>query len=467
MKVKHLFYALLAMVTFVACDKEVEPTPQPDPKPEPIIPLIEITDVVISDTTAAISFTATNTTDVKGIAVKAGESVEVEAVLSNGIAAEGDTINIEGLEYSTEYDFYVAVRSKDGNTALSEKVTKKTGEANALSITDVIINDTTATISLTATNATEVKGIAVKAGESVEADTVLSNGIAAEGDTINIEGLEYSTEYDFYVAALFENGETTLSEKFTRSTDYEPMPAGDYTEVRHVFGYSYDGFLIFYEEFADDGGYVSLWINSEGIQYIIPEGEYSIDNGAIMDQSTANNEALVEANLKVTHLGDQYMFELFVTTVSGKIYSSRWIGRFSRGDFYFTLNPGDELPKVTDNNNTSITKAYGYYHDTYMEVYFEFDGGYEVAFKLATNEPCKVIPEGEYKLNDTLLNTSSANAGPYKFAFEEATVIVEYIGNDYSISIDAKDDANNTYKTNWIGQMTYTGLDISILNPNS
>ena len=151
MRVKHLFYALLAMVTFVACDKEVEPTPQPDPKPEPIIPLIEITDVVINDTTAAISFAATNTTEVKGIAVKAGENVEVEAVLSNGIAAEGDTINIEGLEYITEYDFYVA--------------------------------------------------------------------------------------------AMFENGETALSEKFTCSTDYEPMPAGDYTEVRTAYGYTYDGFF--------------------------------------------------------------------------------------------------------------------------------------------------------------------------------------------------------------------------------
>ena len=216
MRVKHLFYALLAMVTFVACDKEVEPTPQPDPKPEPIIPLIEITDVVINDTTAAISFAATNSTEVKGIAVKAGESVEADTVLSNGNAAEGDTINIEGLEYSTEYDFYVAVRSEDGNTALSEKVTKKTGDANALSITDVIINDTTATIILTATNATEVKGIAVKAGENVEVEAVLSNGIAAEGDTINIEGLEYITEYDFYVAERSEDGNTALREKVTK-----------------------------------------------------------------------------------------------------------------------------------------------------------------------------------------------------------------------------------------------------------
>jgi hypothetical protein len=467
MRVKHLFYALLAMVTFVACDKEVEPTPQPDPKPEPIIPLIEITDVVINDTTAAISFAATNTTEVKGIAVKAGESVEADTVLSNGIAAEGDTINIEGLEYSTEYDFYVAVRSEDGNTALSEKVTKKTGDANALSITDVIINDTTATIILTATNATEVKGIAVKAGENVEVEAVLSNGIAAEGDTINIEGLEYITEYDFYVAAMFENGETALSEKFTRSTDYEPMPAGDYTEVRTAYGYTYDGFFILYKEFADGGEYVTLWINSEGIQYIIPEGEYSIDNGALMGNSTANNEALVEANLKVTHLGDQYMFELYATTESGKIYSSRWIGRLWRGNLSSILNPGDELPKVTDNNLTTINMAYGYYHDTFMEVFFQFEGGYEVAFKLATNEPYKVIPEGEYKLNDTLLDTSYVGAGPYKFAFEEATIIVEYIGNDYSISIDVKDEANNTIKTNWIGQMEYTGLDICILNPNS
>jgi hypothetical protein len=375
MRVKHLFYALLAMVTFVACDKEVEPTPQPDPKPEPIIPLIEITDVVINDTTAAISFAATNATEVKGIAVKAGESVEVEAVLSNGIAAEGDTINIEGLEYITEYDFYVA--------------------------------------------------------------------------------------------AMFENGETALSEKFTRSTDYEPMPAGDYTEVRTAYGYTYDGFFILYKEFADGGEYVTLWINSEGIQYIIPEGEYSIDNGALMGNSTANNEALVEANLKVTHLGDQYMFELYAKTESGKIYSSRWIGRLAGSSFSNTRNPGDELPKVTDNNLTTINRAYGYYHDTYMEVYFDFEGGYVVSFKLATNEQCKVIPEGEYKLNDNLLDTSTVIAGPYRYAFEEATVIVEYSGNEYSISIDAKDEANNTYKTDWIGQMEHTGLDICILNPNS
>ncbi len=466
MKVKHLFYALLAMVTFVACDKEVEPTPQPDPKPEPIIPLIEITDVVINDTTAAISFAATNATEVKGIAVKAGESVEAEAVLSNGIAAEGDTIDIESLEYSTEYDFYVAVRSEDGNTALSEKVTKKTGEANALSITDVIINDTTATISFAATNATEVKGIAVKAGESVEVEAVLSNGIAAEGDTIIIEGLEYITEYDFYVAAMFENGETALSEKFTCSTDYEPMPAGDYTKVTYAYGYSYDGYISLYQVF-DGGGNVSLKMGFEGIQYIIPEGEYSIDNGALMGDSTANNEALEEANLMVTHLGDQYMFELYATTVSGKIYSSRWIGRLAEGGLLHTLNPGDELPKVTDNNLTTINRAYGYYHDTFMEVFFDFEGGYVVSFILATNEQCKVIPEGEYKLNDNLLDTSAVIAGPYRYAFEEATVIVGYSGNEYSISIDAKDDANNTYKTDWIGQMEHTGLDICILNPNS
>jgi hypothetical protein len=375
MRVKHLFYALLAMVTFVACDKEVEPTPQPDPKPEPIIPLIEITDVVINDTTAAISFAATN--------------------------------------------------------------------------------------------ATEVKGIAVKAGESVEAEAVLSNGIAAEGDTIIIEGLEYITEYDFYVAAMFENGETALSEKFTCSTDYEPMPAGDYTKVTYAYGYSYDGYISLYQVFDDGGGDVSLKMGFEGIQYIIPEGEYSIDNGALMGNSTANNEALVEANLMVTHLGDQYMFELYATTESGKIYSSRWIGRLAGSSFSNTRNPGDELPKVTDNNLTTINRAYGYYHDTYMEVYFDFEGGYVVSFKLATNEPCKVIPEGEYKLNDTLLDTSYVGAGPYKFAFEEATIIVEYIGNDYSISIDVKDEANNTIKTNWIGQMEYTGLDICILNPNS
>ena len=467
MRVKYLFYALLAMVTFVACDKEVEPTPQPDPKPEPIIPLIEITDVVINDTTAAISFAATNSTEVKGIAVKAGESVEADTVLSNGNAAEGDTINIEGLEYSTEYDFYVAVRSEDGNTALSEKVTKKTGDANALSITDVIINDTTATIILTATNATEVKGIAVKAGENVEVEAVLSNGIAAEGDTINIEGLEYITEYDFYVAAMFENGETALSEKFTCSTDYEPMPAGDYTKVIYAYGYSYDGYISLYLAFDDGGGEVSLNMGFEGIQHIIPEGEYSIDNGALMGNSTANNETLVEANLKVTHLGDQYMFELYATTESGKIYSSRWIGRLSGGSFYNTLNPEDELPKVTDNNLTTINRAYGYYHDTFMEVFFQFEGGYEVAFKLATNEPYKVIPEGEYKLNDTLLDTSTVTAGPYRYAFEEATLIVGYSGNEYSISIDAKDEANNTFKTNWIGQMEYTGMDICILNPNS
>jgi hypothetical protein len=65
------------------------------------------------------------------------------------------------------------------------------------------------------------------------------------------------------------------------------------------------------------------------------------------------------------------------------------------------------------------------------------------------------------------LDTSYVGAGPYKFAFEEATIIVEYIGNDYSISIDVKDEANNTIKTNWIGQMEHTGLDICILNPNS
>ena len=375
MKVKYLFYTLLAMVAFVACDKEVEPTPQPDPKPEPIIPSIEITDVVINDTTATISFAATN--------------------------------------------------------------------------------------------ATEVKGIAVKAGESVEAEAVLSNGIAAEGDTIIIEGLEYITEYDFYVAAMFENGETALSEKFTCSTDYEPMPAGDYTKVINAYGYSYDGYISLYQVFADGGGDVSLKMGFEGIQYIIPEGEYSIDNGALMGNSTANNEALVEANLMVTHLGDQYMFELYAKTESGKIYSSRWIGRLSGSSFSNTRNPGDELPKVTDNNLTTINRAYGYYNNTFMEVFFDFEGGYVVSFLLATNEQCKVIPEGEYKLNDNLLDTSTVIAGPYRYAFEEATVIVEYSGNEYRISIDAKDVANNTYKTDWIGQMEHTGLDICILNPNS
>ena len=371
MRIKHLFYVMLAMLTFVACDKEMKPTPQPEPKPEPVIPSIEITDVVINNTTATICFTATS--------------------------------------------------------------------------------------------ATEVKGVAVKSGQSVEIDTVLSNGIAAEGDTITIEGLEYITEYDFYVATTFENGDTALSEKFTCSTDYEPMPPGDYTEIHYAYGYVYDGSSCLMLKFYQDGTVVSeltIDINFDEITYIIPEGEYIFGSGDSTINSensyareNSNKASLDDIVLKVEHLEDKYLFELYAESEHGKIYSTRWIGRLDVDNIHDVRNPGDDIPSLTDNEFSGMTYAWAYVYNDHISIILDCENGATIILGLNETMTGDVLPEGEFNTNnDTMTTTSTSIVGPVRYNVTEAAISIQHTGDDnYIIEGTAKDEGNNVYNVKWDG----------------
>lgn len=364
---------MLAMLTFVACDKEMKPTPQPEPKPEPVIPSIEITDVVINNTTATICFTATS--------------------------------------------------------------------------------------------ATEVKGVAVKSGQSVEIDTVLSNGIAAEGDTITIEGLEYITEYDFYVATTFENGDTALSEKFTCSTDYEPMPSGDYTEICHAYGYVNDGSSYLMLNFSQDGTLfpqLTITINFDEITYIIPEGEYifgsgdSTINSEYSDARESSNTDISYLNdivLKVEHLEDKYLFEIYAESEDGKIYSTRWIGRLAVRNFYDVRNPGDDIPSLTDNEFSGMTYAWAYVYNDYISIILDCEIGTSIILRLNETMTGDVLPEGEFNTNNGTMTTNSTSIlGPVRYNVTEAAISIQHTGDDnYIIEGTAKDEGNNVYNIKWDG----------------
>ncbi len=319
---------------------------------------------------------------------------------------------------------------------------------------------------------------------------VVENGTRFTEESIVVEyTMPWNDSKCIWVVAISKDGTQTmeLEEIFVGE---EPVTEPELSTVVGVYGYYGKTFATHFDIYFQVEGeeFVEVRFNVRGIEgsRVIPEGTYLYgDDG---DEVTNGQSGFIyindigryvkdfkKASLEVKHIGNEYQF---VATAEGyedgEVFAYEWTGQIERGDKYPFYNPGEETPE----SETGMRFALDYgvivnFWETDYDVYFCFSDGTELRRLLISvdtdDDTNGLLPEGRYDLDaETIIQDRvcvMSFGGDHIADIVKATLVVEYVGNEYRMVLDAEDSEGCVYKVDWTGRADTSQSVFPIYHP--
>ncbi len=319
---------------------------------------------------------------------------------------------------------------------------------------------------------------------------VVENGTKFTEESIVVEyTMPWNDTKCIWVVAISKDGTQTmeLEEIFVGE---EPVTEPELSTVVGVYGYYGHWIETHFDIYFQVEGkeFVEVRFNVRGIDgsRVIPEGTYLY--GKDGDEETTVYSGFVyindigryvkdfkKASLEVKHIGNEYQF---VATAEGyedgEVFACEWTGQIERDDQYPFYNPGEETPE----SETGMRFALDYgvivnFWETYYDVYFCFSDGTELRRLLISvdtdDDTNGLLPEGRYDLDaETIIQDRvcvMSFGGDHIADIVKATLVVEYVGNEYRMVLDAEDSEGCVYKVDWTGRADTSQSVFPIYHP--
>jgi hypothetical protein len=286
---------LLAAAMLVGCSDEPTPPVQNDEQAE-----VSAEVVSISDTTLEFSVTSTSATEVRYIFAESSEGAPTkESILSEGTAVEANatvSLKFEKLAPKTKYTLHVAAQNALGSVYTYQEAETEESTKATLKLEVSDITENSANLTITSSNATEVKYHVV--GEDVERpsnDEISANGEAVEPNTevkVTLSDLEAGTRYNIYALAL---GNNSRAESLFSFSTLAPEPLLE-ASLGEDIGYDYATINVTAENVAE-------------LKYVcIKAGSRDVT----ADQVLKNGTDIESGEVKIEGLDEQTAYEVYV-----------------------------------------------------------------------------------------------------------------------------------------------------------
>ena len=296
-----IFVAFVAMLATAACND-----PEPD-RPINDRPLchVWVETKAITDTTLEFTIISEQADEVRYIFRESSESAptaenilaegtEVEA--NPGEANEGVVVKFEELKPFTKYTLHVAAKNESDTVWASEEAQTEESTNAHLSFEVTNITENSAELTITSTNASEVKYLVVAEADGMPSnDDIAANGESVEPNTevkVTLSDLVARTRYNVRGLATGENSRAEALFSFVTLT---PAPALTASLTEDI-GYDYAVFNVSAENVAE-------------LKYVcIKAGSRDVT----ADQVLKNGSAIAPGDVKIEGLDEETAYEVYV-----------------------------------------------------------------------------------------------------------------------------------------------------------
>ena len=296
-----IFVAFVAMLATAACND-----PEPD-RPINDRPLchVWVETKAITDTTLEFTIISEQADEVRSIFRESSESAptaenilaegtEVEA--NPGEANEGVVVKFEELKPFTKYTLHVAAKNESDTVWASEEAQTEESTNAHLSFEVTNITENSAELTITSTNASEVKYLVVAEADGMPSnDDIAANGESVEPNTevkVTLSDLVARTRYNVRGLATGENSRAEALFSFVTLT---PAPALTASLTEDI-GYDYAVFNVSAENVAE-------------LKYVcIKAGSRDVT----ADQVLKNGSAIAPGDVKIEGLDEETAYEVYV-----------------------------------------------------------------------------------------------------------------------------------------------------------
>ena len=296
-----MFVALVAMFATTACND-----PEPD-RPINDRPLchVWVETKAITDTTLEFTIISEQADEVRYIFRESSESAptadsilaegtEVEA--NPGEANEGVVVKFEELKPFTKYTLHVAAKNESDTVWASEEAQTEESTNAHLSFEITNITENSAELTITSTNASEVKYLVVAEADGMPSnDDIAANGESVEPNTevkVTLSDLVARTRYNVRGLATGENSRAEALFSFVTLTPAPVLTAS----LSEDIGYDYAVFNVSAENVAE-------------LKYVcIKAGSRDVT----ADQVLKNGSAIAPGDVKIEGLDEETAYEVYV-----------------------------------------------------------------------------------------------------------------------------------------------------------
>ena len=298
-----LFVALVAMFTAAACNNDTPP--QDRPIGDRPLCHVWVETEAISDTSLEFKITSEQADEVRYIFCQSSENAptaetilaegtEVEA--NPGAANEGVVVKFEQLAPSTKYTIHVAAKNVTDTVSASQEAETEASVNAQLGFEVTNITETSAELTITSSNATEVKYLVVAEADGMPShDDIAANGESVEPNAevkVTLTDLVAGTPYNIRGFATGENSRAEALFSFTTLIP-EPVLSASITED---ISYDYAVFSVAAEN-VDELKYVCIKAGSRDVT---------------AEQVLKNGIAIAPGDVKIEGLAEQTAYEVYV-----------------------------------------------------------------------------------------------------------------------------------------------------------
>jgi hypothetical protein len=363
---------LLAAAMLVGCSDEPTPPVQNDEQAE-----VSAEVVSISDTTLEFSVTSTSATELRYIFAESSEGAPTkESILSEGTAVEANatvSLMFDKLAPKTKYTLHVAAQNALGSVYTYQEAETEESTKATLKLEVSDITESSANLTITSSNATEVKYLVV--GEGVERpsnDEISANGEEVEPNTevkVTLTDLEAGTRYNIYALAL---GNNSRAESLFSFSTLAPEPQLE-ASLGEDIGYDYATINVTAENVAE-------------LKYVcIKAGSRDVT----ADQVLKNGTDIESGEVKIEGLDEQTAYEVYVAAkgINEDVIMAEVITfTTTKNTIVYTLH------------ESTIASAYKYSETNYYLTFIDEVNGYTLYADFYVEDGAEYLTSGEYQL---------------------------------------------------------------------
>ena len=392
-----LFVALVAMFTAAACNNDTPP--QDRPIGDRPLCHVWVETEAISDTSLEFKITSEQADEVRYIFCQSSENAptaetilaegtEVEA--NPGAANEGVVVKFEQLAPSTKYTIHVAAKNVTDTVSASQEAETEASVNAQLGFEVTNITETSAELTITSSNATEVKYLVVAEADGMPShDDITANGESVEPNAevkVTLTDLVAGTPYNIRGFATGENSRAEALFSFTTLIP-EPVLSASITED---ISYDYAVFSVAAENVAE-------------LKYVcIKAGSRDVT----AEQVLKNGIAIAPGDVKIEGLAEQTAYEVYV--------AAKGLNEAMVMADVLTFTTAKNIIVYTMSDSTTAS-AYKYTAVNYFVTFNDEVNGHILNADFYVAEGAEYLTSGEYTLGG--FNAGEISAAYTSFMF--------------------------------------------------
>ena len=393
----ELFVALVAMFTAAACNNDTPP--QDRPIGDRPLCHVWVETEAISDTSLEFKITSEQADEVRYIFCQSSENAPTaETILAEGTeieanpgaANEGVVVKFEQLAPSTKYTIHVAAKNVTDTVSASQEAETEASVNAQLGFEVTNITETSAELTITSSNATEVKYLVVAEADGMPSDDdIAANGESVEPNTevkVTLTNLAAHACYNIRGLATGENGNAEALFSFMTLT---PAPALS-ASLSEDIGYDYAVFSVEAENVAE-------------LKYVcIKAGSRDVT----AEQVLKNGIAIAPGDVKIEGLAEQTAYEVYV--------AAKGLNEAVVMADTLTFTTTKNIIVYTMSESTTAS-AYKYSEINYYVTFIDEVNGYTLNADFYVAEGAEYLTSGEYTLGG--FNAGEITAAYTSFMF--------------------------------------------------